>query len=177
MANLLESAWQDARYAVRVFSFNKGFFTIATLSLALGIGANTAIFQLLDAVRLRTLPVAHADQLAELKIAKNEHCCSGNFSDRRPNFTYAQWEQIREHQQAFSKTFAWGDQRFNLTQSGEPHFAEGLWVSGEFFETLGVHALMGRLISENDDQPGCGSPGTVISYAFWQREFGGDTAV
>jgi hypothetical protein len=108
------------------------------LSLALGIGANTAIFQLLDAVRLRLLPVPHPEQLAELEIAKGEHCCSGNFSDRRPNFTYPQWEQIRDHQQAFSSIFAWGDTPFNLASGGEARYAEGLWVSGDFFKTLGV---------------------------------------
>lgn len=171
---LFESAWQDFLYAARTFRLNKGFFAVATLSMALGIGANTAIFQLLDAVRLRALPVPQAGELAELKIAKNDHCCSGNFSDRHPDFTYAQWEQIRDHQQAFSSVFAWGDTRFNLAPSGEPHFAEGLWVSGEFFRTLGVQPLMGHLLDDRDDHPGCGSPSAVISYGFWQRHFGGD---
>ncbi len=170
---LLENAWQDFRYGARLLRLNKSFFIVATLSLALGIGANTAIFQLLNAVRLRMLPVPRPQELAELQIAKNEHCCSGNFSDRRPNFTYAQWEQIRSHQQAFSSIFAWGDTRFNLTQGGEVRFAEGLWVSGDFFKTLGVRPLLGRLIAAEDDAPGCGSPSAVISYAFWQREFGG----
>jgi len=174
---LLESAWQDVHYGARLLRLNKGFFTVATLSLGLGIGANTAIFQLLDAVRLRMLPVSHPEQLAELQIAKNEHCCSGNFSDRRPHSTYAQWEQIRDHQQAFSRIFAWGDTRFNLSESGEVRFAEGLWVSGDSFKTLGVQPLLGRLISDEDDRRGCGSPRAVISYAFWQRQFGGDPEV
>jgi putative ABC transport system permease protein len=164
----------DLRHGARLLRLNPGFFTVATLSLALGIGANTAIFQLLDAVRLRLLPVAHPEQLAELEIAKNEHCCSGNFSNRRPNLTYAQWEQIREHQQAFSGIFAWGDTRFNLTLGGEARYAEGLWVSGGYFRTLGVQPLAGRMITNEDDRPGCGSPGAVISYPFWQREFSGD---
>ena len=172
---LLENAWQDFFYGLRTFIGNKAFFVIATISLALGIGANTAIFQLLDAVRLRMLPVAHADQLMELRI-KDDHCCSGNFSDRHPNFTYAQWEQIRDHQQAFANIFAFGDSRFNLVRSGEPRYAEGLCVSGEFFNALGAKPLAGRLINSNDDRPGCGSPGVVISYAFWQREFGGGPA-
>lgn len=90
---LLESAWQDLAYAARTFRLNKGFFAVAMLSLALGIGANTAIFQLLDAVRLRALPVSRADQLAELKISKNEHCCSGNFSDRHSDFTWRRLEK------------------------------------------------------------------------------------
>lgn len=175
--NLLESAWLDFHYGARLLRLNKGFFIVASLSLALGIGANTAIFQLLDAVRLRMLPISHPEQLVELQIAKNEHCCSGNFSDRRPNFTYAQWEQIRDHQQAFSGIFAWGDTRFNLSESGEARFSEGLWVSGDFFKTLGVQPLLGRLISSEDDRRGCGLPGAVISYAFWQRQFGGDPDV
>jgi hypothetical protein len=99
---LLESAWLDFHYGARLLRLNRSFFIVASLSLALGIGANTAIFQLLDAVRLRMLPISHPEQLTELQIAKNEHCCSGNFSDRRAHFTYAQWEQIRDHQQAFS---------------------------------------------------------------------------
>ena len=152
----LGDCWQDFRYGSRVLGRNPGFLAIATLSLALGIGANTAIFQLLDAVRLRLLPVAHPEQLAELQIAKNEHCCSGNFSDRHPNLTYPQWEQIRNHQQAFSGIFAWGDQRFNLAEGGEARNAEGLWVSGDFFRTLGVQPLVGRLIAAEDDRPGCG---------------------
>ena len=174
---LLEGLWQDFRYGGRLLRMNPGFLAVATLSLALGIGANTAIFELLNAVRLRMLPVAHPEQLAELKIAKNEHCCSGNFSDRQPNFTYPQWEQIRDHQQAFSGIFAWGDTRFNLADGGEARYAEGLWVSGQYFETLGVQPVLGRLISDDDDRPGCGSPSAVISYSFWQREFGGDAQV
>jgi len=176
-SRLLEGLWQDFRYGARLLRMNPGFFAVATISLALGIGANTAIFELLNAVRLRMLPVAHAEQLAELQIAENEHCCSGNFSDRRPSFTYPQWEQIRKHQQAFSGIFAWGDARMNLAVGGEARFAEGLLVSGQFFQTLGVRPLLGRLISDDDDIAGCGSPGAVISYPFWQREFGGDSQV
>jgi putative ABC transport system permease protein len=171
---VFESGWQDLRHGARLLRLNPGFFTVATLSLALGIGANTAIFQLLDALQLRLLPVAHPEQLAELVIADNEHCCSGNFSDRRANFTYPQWEQIRDHQQAFSGIFAWGDTRFNLASGGEARYAEGLWVSGDFFKTLGVQPLVGRMITNEDDRRGCGSPGAVISYPFWQREFAGD---
>jgi putative ABC transport system permease protein len=174
---LLESIWQDLRYAARLLRTNPGFFAVATISLALGIGANTAIFQLLDSVRLRLLPVANPAQLVELQIARNEHCCSGNFADRRANFTSAQWEQIRVRQQAFSSIFAWGDEKFNLTQRGEAHYAEGLWVTGDYFKTLGVSPLLGRLIERTDDSPGCGSAGAVISYSFWQRHFGGDSGV
>src|SRR5260370_12699194 len=86
--------------------------------------------------RLRT-----AEQLAELTIADNEHCCSGNFSDRRPNFTFAQWEQIRDHQQAFSSIFAWGDTPFNLASHAEARYVNGLWVIGNSSQTLELHTL------------------------------------
>src|SRR5882724_9335488 len=147
LSGWIENGWQDLRHGARLLKRSPGFFTIATLSLALGIGANTAIFQLVDAVRLRLLPIAHPEQLAKLEIAKNEHCCSGNFSDRYPEFTNPQWEQIRNHQQAFSGIFAWGDQQFNLTTRGEARYAEGLWVSGDYFKALGVQPLRGRMIA------------------------------
>jgi putative ABC transport system permease protein len=166
--------WQDIRHGARLLKRSPGFFTVATLSLALGIGANTAIFQLLDAVRLRLLPVPHPEQLAELQIAENEHCCSGNFSAQYSNLTYPQWEQIRSHQQAFSGIFAWSNQDFNLAAGGDVRMARGLWVSGDYFKTLGVQPQIGRMLATEDDRAGCGSPGAVISHAFWQREFGGD---
>lgn len=171
---MLESLWQDLRYGARLLRLSPGFLVVAALSLALGIGANTAIFQLLNAVRLRMLPVPHAEQLAKLEIAKNEHCCSGNFSNRNANLTYPQWVQIRDHQQAFSGIFAFGDQTFNLAAGGVARYAQGWFVTGDFFKTLGVQAELGRMLTAEDDRPGCGSPGAVISYAFWQREFGGD---
>jgi predicted permease len=173
MRRLIDGLWQDLRVGARALAKNPAFLAVAGLSLALGIGANAAIFQLLDAVRLRTLPVPHPEQLVRLKIADNDHCCNGSFSARNSDFTYAQWEQIRAHQRAFSNIFAWGDTKFDLTHGGEVRFAEGAWVSGEFFRTLNVQPLLGRLISNEDDHVGCGSPGVVISYPFWQRQFGG----
>ncbi|MGA2599276.1 MAG: ABC transporter permease, partial [Bryobacteraceae bacterium] len=170
----LETLWQDLRFGARLLRLNPGFFTVATLSLALGIGANTAIFQLLDAVRLRSLPVKAPQALAQLKIAETDHCCNGNFSARNSDFTYAQFDEIRQQQQGYSGLFAIGDNRFNLTTGGEARFARGYWVSGDFFSTLGVSPLIGRVLEKSDDRPGCGSPGAVIGYQFWQREFGGD---
>jgi predicted permease len=175
--NWIDSTWRDLRYGARLLRLNPGFFAVATISLVLGIGANAAIFQLFDAVRMRLLPVPHAEQLARLQIVKNDHCCSGDFPNRSSDFTYAQWEQIRAHNQAFSSLFAWGDHRFNLADGGEIQWAEGLWVSGDFFKTLGISPLLGRLISGADDAPGCGSPAVVISHSFWQRQFGADPQV
>jgi predicted permease len=102
----------------------------------------------------------------------------GNFNGWFSHLTYPQWERLRERQQAFSQICAWGTATFNLAVSGEDRFAEnGLWVSGEFFEVFGVRPALGRLFNSSDDPKGCGTPATVLSHAFWQREFGGDPSI
>ncbi len=169
----LATAGQDLRYAVRQLRANPGFAAVAILSLALGIGANTAIFQLVDALRLKTLPVANPRELVNIDFARNS-TMSGSFSSRSSNLTYAEWEEVRTRPQAYSATMAWSDTNFNLSSGGEARYAEGLFVSGGFFSGLGVPALLGRTLAPADDQPGCGSPSAVISYAFWQRQFAGD---
>ena len=171
-----DEMFQDLRYGVRMLRKNPVFTLVAVMSLALGIGANTAIFQLLDAVRLRTLPVKAPQELAEVRIADMQGA-RGNFSSWHPMVTNPIWEQIRDRQEAFSSLFAWGTDGFNLAQGGEVRSAQALWVSGGFFETLGVKPALGRVFSAADDQRGCSSPGVVISHAFWQREYGGDRNV
>ncbi len=171
----IETIWQDVRYGLRVLRLNPGFAIVAILSLALGVGANTAIFQLLDAVRLRTLPVPHPEQLAEIRIAITTGGRTGNFTGRRPMLTNPLWEQIRDRQEGFSGMFAWGTTGFNLASSGEMRVAQGIWVSGEYFNTLGVPSEAGRLFTADDDRRGCPAR-AVISYAFWQRELAGDRA-
>ncbi len=168
--------WQDLRFAARQLRLNPGFAAVAVLSLALGIGANTAIFQLVNAVRLRSLPVQKPEELAYVDFARGS-MRSGWFSTRSARFTYAQWEQIRDRQQAFSGVFAWSSTQFNLAAAGEVRYAQGLFVSGDFFRALGVQPIVGRTFTAEDDRVGCGSPGAVVSYAFWQRELGGDPGV
>ena len=146
------------------------------LSLALGIGANTAIFQLIDAVRLRTLPVENPQDLAYIDFAPNSQR-SGWYSTRSARMTYSIWEQVHAKSEPFSGIMAWSYNKFNLAQGGEARYADGLYVSADFFTVLGVPTVLGRTFTAQDDQPGCGSPGAVISYAFWQREFGGDAGV
>ena len=173
----LETIGQDLRYALRLFRLEPGFFSIAILSLALGIGANTAIFHLLDAVRLRSLPVTKPEQLVEVQIGPNQHCCSGNFSSRRSNLTYALWDHLRARQEAFSSLFAWAASRFNSATGGEAKYIEGLYASGDFFKALGVTPALGRLFSAEDDRPGCGSPVAVLGYSYWRSAYGGETTV
>src|SRR5476651_331534 len=141
LGNLL----QDLRYGARQLRLNPGFAAVATLSLALGVGANTAIFQLLDALRLRPLPVPHAEQLAEIKIAGGDGR-SGWMND--PGIlTNVLWERIRDRQDAFSSAFAWAKGGFELSAGGESREAQGLWVSGDYFRTLDVAPVIGRVFT------------------------------
>src|SRR5216683_3528853 len=132
---MMQTLWRDLRYALRMLEKSPGFTAVAVLTLALGIGANTAIFQLLDAVRLRTLPVKNPQELASVRIDQRRGA-SGSSNGRYSDLTYAMWEQIRAQQQAFSSLFAFSPTEFNISPSGEIHNVEALWVSGEFFEAL-----------------------------------------
>jgi putative ABC transport system permease protein len=170
-----DEVFQDLRFGVRMLLKHKGFTAVAVLSLALGIGANTAIFQLLNAVRLRMLPVNAPQELVEVRPdALSTSNRRGNKSTRYPAITNPLWEQLRERQQSFSSLSAWSTGSFNLAQGGEVRNARALWVSGDFFPTLGVQASLGRVFTPADDQRGCGARQTVISHSFWQREYGGE---
>jgi putative ABC transport system permease protein len=172
-AGILAGIWNDLRFGARLLQKNPGFAIVAILSLALGIGANTTIFQLLDAVRMRTLPVKDPQHLARVKIVDSPHCCHGDFYSSDADLTGALWNGLRDQQQGFSRIAAWVPTRRNLGQGGEARYANTVMVSGEFFDVLGVQPLLGRLISPADDHRGCGAQGAVLSYPFWQREFGG----
>lgn len=169
--SFFETAIRDLRYAFRVLRKSPAFTTVAILSLALGVGANTAIFELIDAIRLKTLPVSNPRDLAEIRIA--DMTGARGAVSGEDALTYPIWEQIRKRQRAFSGVFAWSDAEFNLSPRGEVRSVSGLWVSGEFFPVLGVQPAIGRLFTPADDYRGCGIPGAVISYSFWQSEFAG----
>ena len=172
----MASLWKDLRYGLRMLVLSPGFTVIAVVTLALGIGANTAIFQLIDTIRLRTIPVKNPEELATVRIA-DRHWGSGQFSGPYSQLTFPMWEQIRNRQQGFSQIAVWSAQQFNLATGGEIRYAKTLRVSGEFFQVLGVMPLFGRLLGPADDQPGCAVGGADISYAFWQRNFGGDPSI
>ncbi len=171
----LERVLQDLRYAARLLWRSPGFTVVAILSLSLGIGANTAIFQVINAVGLRTLPVHDPGTLASIRIADLTGA-RGNFNTRFSSVTNPIWEQLQPNQQAFSSVMAWNATTFNLTPGGLARPARGLWVSGRFFDTLGVRAAAGRLFTDADDRRGC-APRAVISHPFWQSELGGRPAV
>jgi len=169
----LESLWQDLRHGARLLRLSPGFTLVALVSLSLGIGANAAFFQLLDAVRLRSLPIRNAHELVEIRVAASGVGRTGRFVGSRPALSNPLWERIREHQRTLTDTFAYGTVTFDLSTGGESRTVEGLWVSGGYFSALEARPVVGRLIEPADDVRGCATRGAVISYPFWQREFGG----
>ena len=160
-----ERLMQDLGYGWRTLRATPVVSAVAILSLALGIGANTAIFSVVDTLLLRPLPVEAPHQLAIL----------GNESGRRTAWTNPIWEQFRNRRDLVDGAFAVSSTRFNLAMRGESEFVDGLWASGKMFHVLGVPAILGRTFTDEDDRPGGGPDGpvAVISYAFWQRRFGG----
>jgi putative ABC transport system permease protein len=172
----LEAARADLVYGLRQLKLNPGFTAVAVLSLALGIGANTAIFQLLDAIRLRGLPVSRAEQLATIGRGGNpgDFFTAGSYSSREEAFTYAQMEELQKRQRAFSEMLIFWPTQFNLSETGRSRYAEGLLVSSNFLDVLGVTPIAGRGFSAEDDKVACSSGSAVLSYGFWQREFAGN---
>lgn len=135
---------------------------VAILSLALGIGANTAVFSILDTLLLRSLPVRNAQDLAIMTSADAD------------TWTYPIWRELSERQGAFAGAAAWSSVRFNAADTGPADPVNGLWVSGRFFDVLGVPAMLGRTLTDRDDERGApDGAAAVISYAFWQSRFGG----
>jgi predicted permease len=168
----LDSFFRDARYAVRGFAKSRAFTAMAILTLALGIGANTAVFQLVDAVRLRRLPIQNPQELAELRIAGGNGgfgITDGPYS----NFTIPMWQEVRRHHDPFSGVFAWRQADVLVGKVSEAKHAHGLEVSGEFFSVLGVAPLQGRLI-EPQDESSCELSKVVVSYPYWKSEMGGE---
>ena len=160
----LEAFVQDLRDALRALRATPLVSAVAVLSLALGIGANTAMFSIVDSLVLRSPPVPAAERLALL----------GHSSWTNPI-----WEQIRDRPQLFDGAFAWSSARFNLAESGEVDYVEGIWASGAFFDVLGVRPHIGRTFTTEDDRRGGGAAGpvAVISHSYWERHYGGDASV
>jgi predicted permease len=168
----LESLWHDVRGALRVFVKSPGFSLVVVATLALGIGANTAIFELLDAVRLRTLPIARPGELAELRIIGGIH--GFGISDNQfTNFTVPMWQEVKDHHDPFSGIFAWRTSYVQVGAPDESRHVNGLEVSGDFFNVLDVAPVQGRLI-EPQDTNDCQITKVVASYAFWKSQMGGE---
>jgi putative ABC transport system permease protein len=169
----IDGCAQDLRYAWRSLRQAPTFTITAILTLALGIGANTAIFSLVNGLMLRTLPVADPQRLAVLRGGAPEPRLGSGFPSQV--YTYGVWEAMRTHGPAFDGFAAWSTTRFDLSRGGEMRRVDGLFTSGDFFSMLGVPALVGRTFAATDDVRGGGAEGAVavISHGFWQRSFGG----
>ena len=172
----VETICRDLSYGVRSLLRSPGFTIVAILTLALGIGANTTIFQLLDAIRLRSLPVVNPGELTVLQLA-NRSGWRGSQVTAFPALNNPLWEYIRDHQQVFSQVLAWSPSGFGVTVGDHERMARGLWVSGDFFNVLGVPPALGRVFTSSDDRPGCGASGVVVSYGFWQDQLAGNPQV
>jgi len=168
-----DEMFQDLRFGVRMMLKHKILTIVAVLSLALGIGANTAIFSLIDALLLRMLPVAEPQRLALFTIAGRQS---------EDVFPYPFYQKFRDRNHTFSGVIAAGGggrMRLTLSESeggARVESARGQMVSGNFFSVLGVNAALGRTMVEDDDRAGSQQAVAVISYGFWQRRFGGDPA-
>jgi predicted permease len=175
--NRVDHLQRDIHAAGRLLLRNPGFAVVALLSLALGIGANATIFGLVNAVRLRPLPVAEAGRLAIVDIA-NRTIVPDSYSSRVAHFTSPLLDALQAHREPFGGVLAWSHATMDLSIHGESNFVEnGLYVSGSFFEVLGVRASHGRTLTAADDTAGCSTSAVVLSDAFWRREYGGATSV
>jgi putative ABC transport system permease protein len=154
----------DIRDAFRTLKATPVVTLVAILSLALGIGANTAIFSILDSLMLKSLPVKVPDRLAILGAGQD-----------RDSWTYPIWERVRDRRDLFDGAFAYSSSRFNLSRTAQTEFVDGFWGSGRIFEVLGVPAILGRTFTEADDRRGGGPDGpvAVVSYRYWQSKFDG----
>ncbi|HXX22704.1 MAG TPA: ABC transporter permease, partial [Terriglobia bacterium] len=170
----LEQLWQDIRFGLRMLAKSPGFTTVAVLTLALGIGANTAIFSLINTLILRALPVRNPEQLVAIATVSPD---AANGKDR---LSLPMFEEIVRHQQVFSSLFAWGGGGMIDYEANGVKYAGAVdTVSGDYFSTLGVQPFAGRLLGPSDVGLESGSPApvAVISYACWQRRYNSDPAV
>jgi putative ABC transport system permease protein len=157
---------QDVRYALRLWRRRPGFALIAIATLALGVGANTAMFSIVNAVLLRPLPYPHADRLVSV--------WAGTQAFPRGLLTYTEYEELRRQRGSVESVGLWFPQSVNLTGVPEPQRLVGVFVSGSFFDILGLRAERGRLFTEEETAPGTVQPVVVITHAFWRERFNSD---
>src|SRR6266542_897467 len=167
--NMIADLWQDLRFGARMLLKQPGFTLIAVLTLALGIGANTAIFSIVNAVLLRPFPYKEPERLVMLR---ERGSVGGGFSPSYPNFV--DWRA--QNTVCSSMSAVLQNESFNFTGAGEPERLQGRRVSAEFFSTLGVKPHVGRDFLPEEDQPGA-TPAAILSYGLWQRRFGNDPSL
>src|ERR1700677_883331 len=168
--SVVEHLGQDVRYAMRIFGRTPGFTLVVIMTRALGIGANTAVFSLINAALLKMLPVKDPEQLVQ--ISKIQPLYGQN-----DYFSYPAVERFQRQPQVFSGVFAFANlDGVNVEVNGHGEIANGQVVSGNYFSTLGVAAILGRTIVPADDPEPGGSSVAVISYKYWRERLAGDPA-
>ena len=180
----METLFQDLRFSLRILLKNPGFTLVAVLTLALGIGANTAIFSVVNAVLLRTLPVPRPQELVVLGNPDAHGMSNGSSSGDRDIFSYHEFEQLRDQNRVFSSIFAAAssvnsmDGYFDETGTSEPaEPVKASLVSGAFFSVLGAKPILGRTFTQEVDRVPGVNPVAVISYDFWRRRYSRDPSV
>ena len=175
----IQDLLQDVSFGLRMLRNNPGFTVIVVLSLALGIGANTAVFTLIDAVMLRMLPVTNPHELVSLNLAgptDPQQFPRDVDGDLSTQFPYPAFVQMREHNQALSALFAFKDAgRLSVLVNGNAETAHGQLVTSNYFSALGVRTALGRDFAPVDDAP-VAEPVAIISYGYWQSHFGGEAS-
>jgi predicted permease len=167
----LETLWQDVRFALRMLRKTPGFTAVIVLSLALGTGANTAIFTLVDAALLRMLPVRSPEQLVNLTLVDP-------VTGATPAFSYPAYKELRDQNKVFAETFTFGGLgNVAVGVDGHADIANGQMVSGNYFSALGVNPVLGRVISSDDDRMPVGNSVAVISDGYWSTRFNRDPSV
>ncbi|HET7217156.1 MAG TPA: ABC transporter permease, partial [Vicinamibacterales bacterium] len=174
MNSRLTNLWADARLALRSWRKSPTFAAIAVLSIGLGIGANTAIFTLVDQVLLRTLPVKNSHELVQVTFTGSHY---GNNWGDGSELSHPVYKEIRDNNQAFADVFARFGTAFHIGANGRTERVNGELVSGSYFPTLGVGAAIGRTIGDDDDRTPRAHPVAVLSHGYWKSRFGGDAAV
>ncbi len=163
--------YHDLRYALRMLRKSPVFTSVAVLTLALGIGANAAIFTLTDAVLLQSLPVKDPDQLAVISTYDPSE------NDVNSSFSYPMYQDLLDKNEVFSGVLARGGTQMNVSHEGRSDRIRGELVSGNYFDVLGVRPWVGRLFTQDDDRTPSAHPVAVLSYGFWERRFGKDLGI
>ena len=170
----MENLLQDIRFALRTLGKNPGFTIVAILTLALGIGANAAIFSLTDQVLLRLLPVERPRELVVLTSPGVNHGRVWSDSDGGPSFSYPMYKDLRDRNEVFTGLLARFHVQVNVAREGQSQLAEGELVTGNYFQVLGVRPFLGRVLSAQDETAPGENPVTVLTYGYWTRHFGSD---
>src|SRR5438270_4154558 len=170
----MDSLSQDVRYSWRQFLKSPGFTAVAVITLALGIGANTAIFALLDQALLRKLPVKDPQQLVILKYFGSFQGHTSSRIDDKFSFSYPMYRDLRDRNSAFSGLIATVNAEAGVQWHNQPELVTAEVVSGNYFDVLGVQPALGRLLVDSDDRVPNANPVAVLSFDYWQRRFGGD---